>query len=121
MKQTKHWQDPVNALIGVWLALSPWALGYQDHMAAATNGVVIGVVLIAAALGAFFMPRAWEEWTEGVLGLWMIVSPWALGFDMRHDAMVNAVVSGIVILVLALWVLLTDKDYSAWWHDRTAH
>ncbi|GAA4002412.1 SPW repeat protein [Comamonas faecalis] len=121
MKQVKHWQDPLNALLGAWLALSPWVLGYQDQMAPMANGIAIGLALIAASLGAIFVPRAWEEWTEGALGLWMVVSPWALGFSMHMDAMRNAVASGIVILVLALWVLATDKDYSAWMRHGAAH
>src|SRR5882724_11628663 len=28
MKQMKHWQDPVNAVLGAWLILSPWVLGF---------------------------------------------------------------------------------------------
>lgn len=121
MKQVKHWQDPANALLGAWFALSPWVLRYQDQMTPTANGVVVGVLLIAAALGATLVPRAWEEWTEGALGLWMIASPWVLGFDMQMDALRNATVTGIVVLGLALWVLASDKDYSAWWHHRSAH
>ena len=121
MKPLKHWQDAVNAVLGAWLVLSPWAIGYQGQMTATSNAIVIGVALIAAALGAIFVPRAWEEWTEGALGLWLIVSPWALGFATLRGAMLTAVVSGIVIAALALWTLSTDKDYSAWWRDRTAH
>lgn len=120
MKQTKHWQDPVNALLGVWMALSPWVLGFQDQMAPTANGMVIGVALMAAALGAYFLPRAWEEWTEGALGVWMVISPWVLGFSMNRNAMASAVISGIVVAALALWVLMTDKDYSAWRHHGGA-
>ena len=120
MKQPKHWQDAVNAVLGAWLVLSPWALGYQGETAAMSNAIVIGVALIAAALGAIFVPRAWEEWTEGALGLWLIVSPWALGFGALDQVMLTAVVTGVVIVALALWTLLTDKDYSAWWRKRTA-
>jgi hypothetical protein len=29
MKQVKHWQDPVNAVLGVWLIVSPWVLGFS--------------------------------------------------------------------------------------------
>ena len=29
LKQLKHWQDPINALLGIWLVLSPWAVGYS--------------------------------------------------------------------------------------------
>jgi heme/copper-type cytochrome/quinol oxidase subunit 3 len=121
MLQLKHWQDAVNAVLGAWLVLSPWAMGYQGESVATGNAVLIGLALFAAALGAIFVPRAWEEWTEGVLGLWMIASPWALGFGTLHGARPTAVVTGIVIVALALWTLFTDKDYSAWWRDRTAH
>ena len=120
MKQMKHWQDPVNALLGAWLVLSPWVLGYQTHATATGNGVIIGVALIAAALGAIFLPRAWEEWTEGALGLWMVASPWILGFTSLHAARNSAVIAGIAVMALALWVLSTDKDYMSWRPGRAA-
>jgi len=121
MMQLKHWQDAVNAILGAWLILSPWVIGYQGEPAAMANAIIIGLALMATALGAIFVPRAWEEWTEGVLGLWMIVSPWALGFSALYGARLTAVITGVAIAALALWTLLTDKDYSAWWRDRTAH
>ena len=117
----KHWQDPVNALLGAWLVLSPWALGFQHSTAAMANGVIIGLALVAAAVGAMLVPRAWEEWTEGALGLWMVVSPWVLGFTSFHAARASAVLTGIAIVALALWVLSTDKDYAGWLHRGTAH
>jgi heme/copper-type cytochrome/quinol oxidase subunit 3 len=85
------------------------------------NAVIVGILLIAAALGAIFVPSIWEEWTEAVLGLWLAVSPWVLGFSALQSATVTAVATGVVILVLALWVLATDKDYTGLWGDRTAH
>ena len=114
MKQMKHWQDPVNGLLGVWLIVSPWALGFQSELTAMSNAVIVGILLVAAALGAIFLPRAWEEWTEGVLGLWLAVSPWALGFSTLETARVSALATGVVVIVLALWVLMTDKDYAGW-------
>ncbi|MFC6281453.1 MULTISPECIES: SPW repeat protein [Polaromonas] len=121
MKQLKHWQDPLNGLLGVWMLLSPWALGFQGTTMAMANACIIGLALIATALGAIFVPRAWEEWTEAALGLWLVISPWALGFNTHYQATMNAVVSGMVILVLALWTLMTDKDYNGWLRHWTAH
>ena len=118
MKQLKHWQDPVNALLGAWLALSPWVVGYVPNITANYNAVVVGALLIAAALGAMFIPKAWEEWTEAVLGLWLIVSPWALGFGADQLARNTAVSTGIIVALLALWTLATDKEYSAWMHKN---
>ena len=34
--------------------------------------------------------------------------------------MLAAVATGIPIAALALWTLLTDKDYNAWQRERTA-
>ncbi|MCM2251865.1 MAG: SPW repeat protein [Ramlibacter sp.] len=120
MKQIKHWQDPVNALVGVWLIASPWILGFQGEMTALSNAVIVGVLLVATALGTIFVPRAWEEWTETALGVWLAISPWVLGFSALRDATVSMVVSGVVVAVLALWVLSTDKDYSVWLHQPRA-
>ena len=114
MKQMKHWQDPVNAVLGVWLVLSPWVLGFQGNFTAMANVVIVGILLAAAALGAIFLPRAWEEWTEGALGAWLAVSPWALGFSTLDVARVTALATGLAVVVLALWVLMTDKDYAGW-------
>ncbi len=121
MRQMKHWQDPVNAVLGVWLVLSPWALGYTGTTAAMWNAVVIGVVLVAIALGAMTAPRAWEEWAEAALGLWMAISPWVLGFSGLTTVRNTALVTGLVILVLALWVLATDKEYTHWGDHGAAH
>ena len=116
----KHWQDPVNAVLGAWLVLSPWILGFSGETTAMANAVIVGAALIAASLGAIFVPRAWEEWTEFVLGLWMAASPWVLHFSAHQAATTSAFLSGIVILALVLWVLLTDRDYG-WLRDALPH
>ena len=118
MKQIKHWQDPVNALVGAWLIASPWALSFQSDMNAMANAVIVGILLAATAAGAIFVPRAWEEWTETVLGVWLMIAPWVLGFSTLQTARISTVASGAVVAVLALWTLTTDKDYSGWLHDN---
>lgn len=87
-------------------------------MAPTANAVIVGLMLVAAALGAMLVPLAWEEWTELALGLWLVVSPWVLGFAELVPAMSTAVATGAVITALALWTLATDKDYNAWLRGR---
>ena len=120
MKQLKHWQDAVNAVLGIWLVLSPWVLGHAQELMPTANATVVGAALIAAALGAILVPHAWEEWTEAALGLWLIASPWILGFSGHAQAMLAAVVTGIAIAALAVWTLATDENYNAWWRERAA-
>lgn len=44
----------------------------------------------------------------------MVASPWVLGFASVREPKMNAVVTGIAVMFLALWVLATDKDYVHW-------
>jgi hypothetical protein len=41
----------------------------------------------------------------------MIASPWLLGFSMHREALMTALLTGAAVMALALWALLTDKDY----------
>lgn len=116
MKQMKHWQDPANALLGAWLVVSPWATGIQDVRMATVNFVVVGALLIATALGAILLPRAWEEWAGAALGAWLMASPWILGFAGPTVAVQVALFTGLAAIVLTLWVLATDKEYGDWMH-----
>jgi len=123
----KHWQDPLNLILGIWMIVSPWALRYQTDMTlnavmsnpATSNAVLLGALIAAAALIALFRVMAWEEWANVVLGVWLVISPWALGFSSLATAMWNAVIVGIVVAVLALWALGTDKDIGGWWSPAT--
>ena len=121
MKQMKHWQDPVNAVLGAWLVASPWVLGFQGNPTALSAMMVFGVALIAAAAGAMWLPQAWEEWAEAALGALVIASPWLFDFSTLEVARNSAIVSGLVVLGLALWVVGTDKDWGLLRADRTAH
>jgi hypothetical protein len=113
----KHWQDTTNAVLGGWLIVAPLALGFQSDLMALANTALVGVLLLAAALGAIFVPRPWEDWTETALGIWLAISPWVLGFQTQI-ARANALVIGLVVLTLALWAL---QDYGTAADEKTAH
>lgn len=57
-----------------------------------------------AALAAF---AEWEEWINLVVGLWILVAPWALHFSGSRDAVRTHVIVGVVVAVIAaveLWM-----------------
>jgi hypothetical protein len=111
----KHWQDPLNLALGLWMIASPWTLKYQDVATATGNAVILGILIAAVALFALFRVMAWQEWANVALGIWLVISPWILGFNAVVPAMWNAVIIGVVAAVLALWALGTDKDIGGWW------
>ena len=115
----KHWQDPVNIALGAWMAVSPWVLAYQTQANATRNAVILGIAIAAIALFAVLKVRAWEEWTNLVLGVWLVISPWVLDFSAMYTAMWNAVIVGLAVALLALWTLATDRDIGGWWRPAT--
>lgn len=97
------WQDVLNFLLGVGLVFSPRLLGYELEHTATTNAHVVGAIIALMALAALFAFQTWEEWVSGVLGAWLIVSPWVLGFSAHATAMYTHVLIGIAAIVLAIW------------------
>ena len=45
----------------------------------------------------------WTSWTNAVLGLWLIVAPFALAYVKVQNALYEDVAIGLVITTLALW------------------
>lgn len=115
----KHWQDPINLILGLWLVASPWILGYDAENTATSNAVVVGVLIAALAALELFKLTAWEEWSSFALGVWLAISPWILGFNTLTVAMSNALIVGVAVAALALWALGTDKDIGGWWTPAT--
>ncbi|GGM95528.1 hypothetical protein GCM10007092_06270 [Thermus composti] len=99
-----RWQDWANLVLGVWLILSPWLLGYSGTPAALWNAVLIGIVVGFMALLHLRGGPMWEEWLNVLLGVWLILSPWILGFSGMANATWNAVIVGLLVGALALSV-----------------
>jgi hypothetical protein len=111
----QHWQDAASLLLGVWLVLSPFALGFAG--AATWITIVLGLFVILFALEGFVIPSYLEEWGEILLGLALLAAPWAVGYEPA-SATVNSVVTGLLVILFAAWELAADRDFITWWHDR---
>lgn len=98
-----QWKDVVNLVLGLWLIVSPWALTFAADRRPMWNASVIGLIIAVAALAALISFHKWEEWIEALLGLWLIVSPYLLGFTTQMNATVNQVIVGIIVAALAVW------------------
>ena len=99
--------DVVNLILGAWLFVTPWILGFADG-AAGWNAWILGALIAVVAIAALTAFAEWEEWINLLLGLWGVVAPWALGFEANATATRNHVIVGIVVAVLAaveLWLV----------------
>ena len=111
---TARWQDWTSFALGLWLAVSPWIVGYETDNAATGNAAFIGVAL---ALGAHFQigfDELWAEWISFAAGLWLLAAPFAL--DFRSTAsMANCIIVGCCICTLAASALHLDKEMGRLW------
>ena len=103
---TVQWKDAVNFVLGLWLIVSPWALGFAAEPAPAWNAWAVGVIIAVAAAAALIAFHKWEEWVEAALGLWLIVSPYLLGFATQMSPTWNSVIVGIIVAALAVWAAM---------------
>jgi len=99
-----RWQDWANLVLGVWLILSPWLLGFSGIPSAMWNAVIVGVVVGLMALMHLRGGPLWEEGVNVLLGVWLILSPWILGFSGEANALWNALIVGVLVGALALSV-----------------
>lgn len=94
---TVPWNLLVAIVLGVWLMLAPYVLGssapaaYSDHLLGA---LIITVVMIALA----DVGRAARS-VNGLLGAWVIVSPWLLEGATAGAVWNDAIVGALVILL----------------------
>lgn len=106
----KRWQDWAMLALGIWLLLSPFILQYGDFAGkAALNSYVLGIGLVVFATAALLRPRMWEEWANLALGVWLILSPFALSFEAEAIARWNHIVLGILICADAIWVVVQRR------------
>ena len=71
------------------------------------NATIAGIVIAVLAIAALAAFAVWEEWLNLIVGLWVLVSPWVLGFQ-GTTAMTVQVVIGAAVAILAaieLWLL----------------
>jgi peptidoglycan/LPS O-acetylase OafA/YrhL len=115
---TKRWQDGVNMLLGLWLFISPWVMQYADAQAAAWNAYGMGTAIVVFAAVAVYMPKVWEELINTVCGLWLVISPYALGFASTTTVAVHTMVVGVLTVGFAVWAMLKDVEFDKWWHEH---
>jgi len=106
-----NWQDGINLIVGCWLFISPWVLGFAGQPAPAWNAWIFGAVVALVSLAALSRFTPWEEWLNVALGVWLLISPWVLGFAATAPLMWNFVIIGIVVGVLALWEGLQNRQH----------
>ena len=117
----RRWQDQVILLLGLWLFISPFVLGYDSSSAIAMNVFIFGALIALMAAFDLYKTHAWAVVINLLAGLWVAVSPWVDTLADRSSLMINNVIVGAAVVVLALWELRSDPELYRQVAGRGAH
>jgi SPW repeat len=90
----------LNVLLGIWVIVSPFVLNYRVPRVVWSDVVAGALVLVIALVRASTHQQGWS-WINLVLGIWIIISPFVLGF-LSEAEMWNNIALGIIIGAIAL-------------------
>ncbi len=92
----------INVLLAIWVVIAPFVLVSALSPAAMWNNVATGAAVGVLALVHTSLPRqvGWS-WLNVVLGIWLIISPFVLGFSTPR-LLWNDVILGAIIALVGL-------------------
>lgn len=97
--ETKHrWQDVAGLLLGLWVFTSPFRGHRPELDLFALDDYAFGILIVALSAVALSRPWAREAKINMLIGLWLIVAPFVLGFAAYRGAMLTDIGAGAAII-----------------------
>lgn len=103
MSETHRWISGLALLVGAWVFVSAFVL--QIGGGHYWNNIVVGAAIVllsgfsATQAGESATPNVWASGLSGLLGLWMIATPFVYG-AATSVVLWSGVLSGIAVAVL---------------------
>ncbi|GAA1580237.1 hypothetical protein GCM10009789_37560 [Kribbella sancticallisti] len=101
--QTAQAVEGLTFLAGLYLAISPWVVGFTGFTTLTGNNLIVGIAMALLAIG---FAAAYERthgiaWVMPLVGAWTIVAPWAVSGDVATTSTIlsNVVTGGVAVLL----------------------
>jgi uncharacterized integral membrane protein len=102
------WANVVNALVGLWFIIAPFAMAYQDTPNAMWTSIVGGLILLIlagyAVLNEPARKQKWIQYVNGLVGIWFILFPFVHTMSARPGILWTSLIGGALALVLSAWL-----------------
>ena len=117
LKTHQTWEDWCGMLLGALIVASPWfpiqeGTVTAGHQVIVLNTVAVGLVVFGLSQLEYVSLQRWQEVTTIVVGLWLIASPYVLGYSSEGFLRIYHTSLGAVVLLLGLLQLWQDWDLS---------
>jgi hypothetical protein len=117
--------DVAKAALGIWLFVSPGALesdvtGHHLSSAAVVNFLAVGGALLlggvvlatsTSATASLIAPKRHGQWAwvTLILAVWLLVTPWVLGYSDQRPLTLNAVIVAVALAGLSALNLVATR------------
>ncbi len=109
----QRWQDWTIVVLGTWLVFSPLVGIGAIGDVAAINSYLTGTAVAIFGIAALARPQMWEEYIALILGFWLIVAPFVLGFTTLGGPVLNQIITGLLVGGIALTVTMQKPTAKA--------
>jgi hypothetical protein len=110
------WAGITNLILGGWLIASPYLVAF-NRREVMWNNIVVGAAVAVLAIVRLIVRShsGGASWINALLGLWLMVAPFALHYELPTQ-MWNSVIVGLVVALLALGSVSESRSH----HPPTA-
>jgi len=125
LHQHRTWEDWGGMLLGVLIALTPWFPMQQSEVAevgrsvVVLNTVTVGIIIFGLAQLEYVSLQRCEQVAGIIAGLWLILSPYVLGY--HSTGLLRFYHAGFGALVVLLSTLQLWQDWELSDQDMLKH
>jgi hypothetical protein len=114
----RTWEDWCGMLLGLLIALTPWFPTQDGEVAEAggsiviLNTVMVGIIVFGLAQLEYVSLQRWEQVAGIIAGLWLILSPYVLGYHGSGLLRFYHAAFGALVILLSTLQLWQDWELS---------
>jgi hypothetical protein len=101
--------DGYAAAFGLFLFVSPWLFAFVSERVRIEVWAA-GAAIVAISIAAIVAFSEWDEWLNLLLGVWLVISPWVIGFLHTRAMHVSILIGAMVAFLAALELWLTHYE-----------